>query len=64
MHNRPTDHPGLGPECEPDPCFSLTICSYGDGGGVSGSQTEIDNVHVAHFFLISEEGVNARVNVP
>ena len=34
---------GLRPVCESDPCFTVTICSYGDGGGVSGSQREIEN---------------------
>ena len=64
MRGRHTDIPALGPECEPDPSFSLTIGSYADGEGMKGSQTEIDSAHVAHFFLISEEEVNARVNVP
>ena len=49
MHSRKipvieTERPrGLCTVCEPDPCFTLTICPYGDGGGVTGSQREIEN---------------------
>ena len=34
---------GLCHVCEADPCFTLTICSYGDLGGVTWSQREIEN---------------------
>ena len=48
MRKGRTDFRGRPPKIEPDPCFSLTICSYGDGGGVKGSQIEIDSARVAH----------------
>ena len=62
MRSGPTQLSGR-PEIEPDSCFSLTICSYCDEGVVIASQGEIDNKQIAHFLLISEEVVPARVNI-
>ncbi len=58
MRLRKSNEPLVCPECEPDPYISIATCSYLDGDGVTGSQSEIEKCRT-HFLLISEDVVAA-----
>ena len=64
MRSVPTGWRIRPPEIEPDPCFTLTSCPYGDGGGVTDSQKEIDPPRQARYIMISLDVVYVRRGSP